>query len=108
MYGAHIKPSNDVNLQERMGCFATQTFTKSEIFRLYRGTLIYKTMLDAVNPREVCRECEMVATRKWFDASATQLTEQVSSSEVEYHIMPGSNYIFFFQFVESLVILRIK
>lgn len=68
-----------------MGFVATQACAKGKVFRIYCGTLIYKTVLDTLNTRKVYKDGVMRVTHIWFDVSTVRLTEQVSCSDEKYH-----------------------
>lgn len=71
IYGVHFKPSTTAHPWARMTCFATKKFEERKVVEVYYGTVIYKTILDALIAREVYRMDVIAATRKQFEASET-------------------------------------
>lgn len=52
-YGDHEKPSAISHPRAEMVCFATQAFAEEEAIGFFYGSLIFKTLLDPLNGREV-------------------------------------------------------
>lgn len=64
VYSVHVNPSTVLPLKAKMCCFATRTFAQEKLIRLYFGTLVFETMLDALNARSFYGEGGTVAKRR--------------------------------------------
>lgn len=74
-----MKPSTIACAGDKTGFFATQAFAEGEVVQFYYDQLIYETMLDTLNAREVYEEGVVMVTRKYIGASEIRLIGQYLS-----------------------------
>lgn len=90
-YNVHLAifAFNSVAFSGKMSYWHNKIFCKpcrlEETIGFYCATLIYKTILEALNAGEVYGEGVMAVTSEWFDVSEIRLTKQVSCSDGKFY-----------------------
>lgn len=61
-----------------MECIAAQLYKEGMVVGFNHDTMIYTTMLDALNARYIYKDCVVLAVGGWFEDLAIRLTYRAS------------------------------
>lgn len=85
VHSVHIRQSTIAHLQAEIGSFVSQVLSEGESIMFYNGTLIYKTMMNALTALEVYGNGLLETTREGFDTLATwQIKVESCSHKTSY------------------------